>query len=117
MIDRITAVDIRRYEWEVKPTLFYQMDCRIFTQRVISGEIELDDVDIIIVDPPWSSEKRGKALQQTGISKLPYHLTGINSRSIIQAALKLSRYINKPLLYRYKEPLECEHLLRAVARG
>ena len=115
LIDKRIATDITRYEWEVKPTIFYQMDCRIFVKRVISGEIELGDVDIIVVDPPWSSEKRGKALRQTGISKLPYHLTGINSRSITQAALKLSRHINKPLLYRYKEPLDCEHILRATA--
>jgi hypothetical protein len=115
MIDRIITVDIRRYEWEVRPTKFYQMDCRIFVQRVMSGEIELGDIDVIIIDPPWSSEKRGKALKQIGISKLPYHLTGINSESMIQAALELSRYINKPLLYRYKEPLECEHMLRAMA--
>jgi hypothetical protein len=115
MIDRITAVDIRRYEWEVKPTIFYQMDCVDFVSKVLNKEIELGDVDIIVVDPPWSHEKRGIALKEIGISKLPYHLTGINSRSIIQAALKLSRYTDKPLLYRYKEPLECEHMLRATA--
>jgi hypothetical protein len=115
LIDKIIAVDIRRYEWEVKPTMFYQMNCLEFIGKVLDGEIELDDINIIVTDPPWSHEKRGNIAEETGISKQPYHLMGVNSRSIIQAALKLSKHISKPLLYRYKEPLNCIHLIQALA--
>jgi hypothetical protein len=114
MIGKIVAVDIERYRWEVEPTVFYQMDCRIFVDRVLKGEIYLGDVDIIVVDPPWSSEKRGVRPKRTGISNQPYHMSGINSKSIVQAAIRLSRTLSKPLLYRYKEPLPCRHIIRAV---
>jgi hypothetical protein len=115
LIDKIIAVDIRRYEWEVKPTMFYQMDCLELMGKVLDGEIELGDIDVIVTDPPWSHEKRGVAFKETGISRQPYHLTGINSKSIIQAALELAQALRKLLLYRYKEPLKCEHLLRVAA--
>ena len=115
MIGRIVAVDIRRYEWEVEPTVFYQMDCVDFVSRVLNKEIELGDVDLVVVDPPWSIEKRGVKPRETGISSLPYHMKGVDSRLIIQAALRLSGALSKPLLYRYKEPLPCGHLVQAVA--
>jgi hypothetical protein len=115
MIGRIVAVDIKRYEWEVEPTIFYQMDCRVFVDRVLKGEIELGDVDIVVVDPPWSAEKRGVMAREAGISRQPYHLKGVDSKSIIHAALRLSEALDKPLLYRYREPLPCNHLVLAVA--
>lgn len=115
LIGRIVAVDIRRYEWEVEPTIFYQMDCVDFVSKVLNKETELGDVDVVVVDPPWSHEKRGVAPRRTGISGQPYHLKWVNSRSIIHAALRLSEVLNKPLLYRYKEPLVCNHLVQAVA--
>jgi hypothetical protein len=115
MIGRIIAVDIERHKWEVKPTVFYHMDCRIFVDRVLKGEIELGGVDVIVVDPPWSSEKRGVRPKRTGISSLPYHISGVYSKSIVQAAIRLSRTLGKPLLYRYKEPLACDHLVQVIA--
>ncbi len=115
MIGRIIAVDVTKYKWEVEPTIFYQVDCRIFVNRVLRGEIELGDIDVIVVDPPWSSEKRGAQLRETGISKQPYHLKGVDSRTIVQVALKLSQALGKPLMYRYKEPLPCKHLVKAIA--
>jgi hypothetical protein len=115
MIGRIIAVDIEKHRWEVEPTIFYQMDCVDFVSRVLNKEIELGDVDVVVVDPPWSSEKRGVAPRRTGISEQPYHLKWANSRSIIHAALRLSEALNKPLLYRYREPLPCSRLVQAVA--
>jgi hypothetical protein len=115
MIGRIIAVDIEKHRWEIEPTVFYQMDCRVFVNRVLRGEIELGGVDVIVVDPPWSSEKRGVRPRRTGISSLPYHITGVYSKSIVQASIRLSRALSKPLLYRYKEPLPCSHLIQAVA--
>jgi hypothetical protein len=115
MIGRIVAVDIRKHEWEVEPTIFYQMDCRVFVDKVLNGEIELGDVDIVVVDPPWSHEKRGVMAREAGISRQPYHLKGTDSKSIIHAALRLSEALGKPLLYRYREPLPCNHLVLAVA--
>jgi hypothetical protein len=115
MIGRIIAVDIKKHEWEVEPTIFYQMDCRVFVNKVLNGEIELGAVDIVVVDPPWSHEKRGVMAREAGISKQPYHSKGVDSKSIIHAALRLSEAFNKPLLYRYKEPLTCSHLVQVVA--
>ena len=68
MIGKIIAVDIERHRWEVEPTIFYQMDCRVFADRVLKGEIELGDIDVVVVDPPWSHEKRGVKPRRTGIS-------------------------------------------------
>jgi hypothetical protein len=115
MIGRIVAVDATRHRWEVRPTTFYQMGCRVFVDKVLNGEIGLGDVDIIVVDPPWSHEKRGVATRETGVSRQPYHLRGVDSRSIIQATVRLAKVLGKPLLYRYREPLPCSHLVLAVA--
>jgi len=115
MIGRIIAVNVTRHRWEVRPTTFYQVDCRVFVEKVLKGEIELGDVDIVVVDPPWSHEKRGVMARETGISRQPYHLRGVDSRSIIQAAVRLSEALSKPLLYRYRELLPCNHLVLAVA--
>ena len=115
MIGRIIAVDIKKHEWEVEPTIFYQMDCRVFVDKVLKGEIGLGDVDIVVVDPPWSHEKRGVMAREAGISRQPYHLKGVDSKSIIHAALRLSEAFNKPLLYRYREPLPCNHMVLVAA--
>jgi hypothetical protein len=109
MIGRIIAVDITKYDWEVEPNIFYLMDCRVFVDMVIRGEIKLGDVDVIVVDPPWSHEKRGVKPRRTGISGQPYHISGVYSKSIVQVAIRLSRALRRPLLYRYKGPLECNH--------
>jgi hypothetical protein len=114
LINKIVAVDIVRYEWEVEPTIFYQMDCRVFAHRVLNGEVDVGKVDVIVVDPPWSAEKRGVKPRETGITGRPYHLPDIDSKSIIYAAMKLSRFLGKPLLYRYKEPLPCKHSVLAA---
>jgi hypothetical protein len=115
MIKKIIAVDITKHNWEVEPTTFYQMDCRVFVDKVLNGEIELGDVDIVVVDPPWSHEKRGVMAREAGISRQPYHLRGVDSKSIIHAALRLSEAFNKPLLYRYREPLPCNHMVLVAA--
>jgi hypothetical protein len=115
MIGRIIAVDVTRHKWEVEPTVFYQMDCRVFVDKALKGEIELGDIDIVVVDPPWSHEKRGAAAGEVGISRQPYHLRGVDSRSIIQATVRLAKVLGKPLLYRYKEPLICKHVIHVVA--
>jgi hypothetical protein len=115
MIGRIVAVDIARHRWEVEPTVFYQMDCRVFVDRALRGEVALGEVDLVVVDPPWSHEKRGVAARETGVSRQPYHMSGVDSRSIVEAAVSLSRALGKPLLYRYREPLHCNHTARAVA--
>lgn len=115
MIGRIIAVDIARHRWEVEPTVFYQMDCRVFVDMALRGETALGDVDLVVVDPPWSHEKRGVAARETGVSRQPYHMAGVDSRSIVDVAALLSRTLGKPLLYRYREPLQCNHIAQAVA--
>jgi hypothetical protein len=115
LINRIIAVDVERYEWEVEPTIFHQMDCRVFVHRVLNGEIGVGVVDVVVVDPPWSAEKHGVKPRETGVALRPYHTSGVDSESIVRAAVKLSRFTSKPLLYRYKEPLPCDHLVQAVA--
>jgi hypothetical protein len=116
-VKQLIGVDIVRHAWEVKPDLFYQMSCQTFVEKVFKGEITLpSSIDLIVVDPPWSHEKRGKAAQGIGISSMPYHLKFVNSRDIISAGERLARHFNTPLLYRYKEPLSCEHIVRAEAK-
>jgi hypothetical protein len=60
-------------------------------------------------------EKRGNIAQQIGISSMPYHLKHVDSKSIIDAALQLAKHLNTLLLYRYKEPLKCKHIIMAKA--
>jgi hypothetical protein len=115
LINRVVAVDIVKHEWEVEPTVFYQMDCRVFACKVLSGEIDVGGVDVIVVDPPWSAEKRGVKPRETGVTHRPYHIYGADSESIIRAAVRLARHTGKPLLYRYKESLPCKHSILAAA--
>jgi hypothetical protein len=115
LVNRIVAVDIVRYEWEVEPTIFHQMDCRVFAHKMLNGEIDVGEVDVIVVDPPWSAEKRGVKPRETGVTHRPYHISGFDSESIIRAAVRLARHAGKPLLYRYKEPLPCRHMVLYAA--
>jgi hypothetical protein len=111
-ISQLIAVDIYKHEWEVKPDTFYQMPCQLFVEKVINGEIALPRTSLVVVDPPWSSEKRGRFPSGTGISNLPYHML-VDSKSIIVYAVRLAKHLNTLLLYRYREPLPCEHVARA----
>ena len=88
------------------------MPCQIFVEKVINGEIALPKPSIVVVDPPWSNEKRGKAPSDTGISNLPYHLKYVDNRSIIVSAMKLAKHLNTLLMYRYHSILPCEHIAR-----
>ena len=116
MIKKIIAVDITKHNWEVEPTTFFLMDCRVFVDKVLNGEIRLeDDIDVIVVDPPWSHEKRGVTPKETGVSKQPYHIKGVDSITLIQAALQLHKALRKPLIYRYKQPLICNHRVLVIA--
>jgi len=88
----------------------------VFVEEVIQGKIPPPSgVDLVVVDPPWSHEKRGRSTQLPRLSRMPYHLKSVNSRSIISAAERLASHLNTPLLYRYKEPLGCKHIVRAEA--
>jgi hypothetical protein len=111
-ISQLIAVDIEKHQWEVKPDIFYQMPCQVFVEKVIKGNIALPKANIVVVDPPWSSEKRGSQPNDVGISSLPYHLKYIDSRSVIVYAVKLAKHLNTLLLYRYCELLRCEHVAR-----
>ncbi|MCC6024534.1 MAG: hypothetical protein LM600_07530 [Thaumarchaeota archaeon] len=115
-IKLLIGVDIVRYAWEIKPDLFYQMPCQMFVDKVLRNEIVLPgSVDLVVIDPPWSHEKRGVFPKKIGISNMPYHLEFVNSRSIINAATRLAKHLNTLLLYRYKEPLSCEHVIKLEA--
>jgi hypothetical protein len=115
-IKQLIAVDIVKHRWEVEPDVFYQMPCQQFVAKVLEGEIALPStIDLVVVDPPWSHEKRGRPPRETGISSMPYHLEFVDNRSIIDAVVLLARHLNAPLLYRYKEPLSCKHIARVEA--
>jgi 23S rRNA U2552 (ribose-2'-O)-methylase RlmE/FtsJ len=109
-IKTLIAVDIIKHDWEIKPNIFYNMSCIDFVNNVIENKMKFEKIDIIVVDPPWSSEKRGYFPKRIGISNMPYHMK-INSKSIIDAAIKLSHFLAAPLLYRYKKHLSCNHIL------
>lgn len=113
-IRKLIAVDIYRHEWEVKPDVFHQMPCQYFTTGVIENKIQIPPVDLIVVDPPWNREKRGKTTVDVGIARMPYHMY-VNSTYIIYTGVKLARHLNTLLLYRYKEPLSCKHVLNVRA--
>ena len=111
-ISQLIAVDIEKHEWEVKPDIFYQMPCQLFVEKVVKREISLPRTSLVVVDPLWSIEKRGRFPSGTGVSSLPYHIKYVDSRSIIVYALRLAKHLNTLLLYRYREPLPCEHVAR-----
>jgi len=102
----IVGVDIARHEWEVEPDEFYLGSSIDFVDDIISGRKTIVEPDVIVVDPPWSHEKRGRMPSGLGISSMPYHMRGISSREIIGAANRLRKHYGVPLIYRYKEPLE-----------
>jgi hypothetical protein len=113
-ITRLVGVDIIKHPWEVVPDEFYLMSSEAFVCKVLRGEIKLERPDLIVVDPPWSSTKRGVAAKGLGISNLPYHVRA-NPNTIIWAATKLASSFRSPLLYRYCRPLPYQHLVAAVA--
>ena len=100
----IVGVDIERHEWEVEPCEFIHMDAREYVDRILRGEASIGRVDAVVVDPPWSSEKRGQMPRRTGISGMPYHMP-VKSRVIVDAAARLAGILGVPLVYRYKEEL------------
>jgi len=115
-IKQIIAVDIAKYSWEVAPTVFYEMPCQVFVEKIIKNEIALPgNIDLVVVDPPWSHEKRGVVPKDVGYAMMPYHLKHVDSKSIIDATLQLARHLHAPLLYRYKEPIACDHIIIAKA--
>lgn len=108
----IIGVDIARHEWEVEPDEFHETDARVFVDKLLDNEIELARrPDTIVVDPPWSHEKRGCKPRGLGISSMPYHMKHVKSRELIQAAQQLSQHLGVPLIYRYKEPLPGTNVL------
>jgi hypothetical protein len=114
LISKLVGVDVVRYDWEVVPDVFYQMDCRVFVSKVLRGELSIEP-DLIVVDPPWSHEKRGVMARKIGISNMPYHIKDIDSTTIINTAVKLAKHYSVPLLYRYKEALNYNHIILAEA--
>jgi len=113
-IKTLIGVDIIKHNWETKPDVFYNMPCEKFVRDVIENKIKLEKLDIIVVDPPWSFEKRRSIKDYVFYSKLPYHMN-ISSMPIIYFSMKLSKHLSTPLLYRYKEHLTCKHVLKADA--
>lgn len=93
----IIGVDIEKHEWEVAPSEFHQMDMRQFNANV--------DVDVVVVDAPWSHEKRGVAPKYTGISNMPYHMKGVSSIELTEHAIAIAKKLGVPLIYKYKEPI------------
>jgi hypothetical protein len=98
------------HEWKVKPDMFYQMPCQYFVSEIVEGKIQVLIIDLVVVDPPWNKEKRGLPSIPVAIAKMPYHMY-VNSAYIIHTGVRLARHLNTLLLYRYRERLECKHLI------
>jgi len=98
----IIGVDIARHEWEVPPAEFYLTDARYFNQPV--------EADVVVVDPPWSAEKRGVMARHTGISALPYHMPA-KPEQLIRAARSTAHRLRVPLIAKYYKPVEPASLL------
>jgi len=112
-IDLLIAVDVTRHDWEVRPDIFLNVDAVTLIHRMLDGYYL--PFSLIVVDPPWSKEKRGKASSQLGISSMPYHVHAKPSETIINEALALAEKRHVPLLYRYKQKLPCNHMVYARA--
>jgi hypothetical protein len=112
-IGTLVAVDIYRHDWEVEPDVFYQMTCQEFTSRVIRGEIELPRADLVVVDPPWDTLRRGLS-GVPGLARMPYHMYA-RPLNIIHAGMALAKHMNTLLVYRYKELLRCNHIITVRA--
>jgi hypothetical protein len=112
-IDLLIGVDVIKYGWEVKPDIFLNVDAVTLIHRMLDGFYL--PFNLIVVDPPWSREKRGKASSQLGISSMPYHVRSKPSETIINKALTLAEKRHVPLLYRYKQKLPCNHMVYARA--
>jgi hypothetical protein len=113
-IKELVGVDIVKHDWEVTPDKFYLMDCRKFVSQVIKGMIQVNKPDLIVVDPPWSSEKRGRFPRSTGVSNMPYHMN-TDSKLIIRVAVELAKHLNTSLLYRYSDMLNYEHIIHVIS--
>jgi hypothetical protein len=113
-IETLIAVDILKHDWEVKPDMFYTMPCQEFVMKVLKGEIELSNIDMVVVDPPWNTRKRGLPTIPIGVLKMPYHMY-VNPDNIIYAGMALAKRLNTLLLYRYKEPLKCNRIIDVKA--
>jgi len=112
-IDLLIAVDVTRHDWEVRPDIFLNVDAVTLIHRMLDGYYL--PFSLIVVDPPWSKEKRGKASSQLGMSSMPYHVHAKPSETIINEALALAEKRHVPLLYRYKQKLPCNHMVYARA--
>jgi len=100
----IIAIDPYRHEWEVEPDEYHQVTAAEYVDSIVNGGRGIT-LDVIVVDPPWSHEKRGRSPRYTGISSMPYHQRGVRSYDIISSALDLRKHYGVPLIYRYKEPI------------
>jgi len=98
----IIGVDIVKHRWEVEPDVFIQKDCRKLS---IDEVRQYGKIDIVVVDPPWSHEKRGKVSYMVSVSKLPYHIPGTEPYQIIYAATRIAREFGAPLIARFMEPI------------
>jgi len=104
----ITAVDVEKHKWEVEPNVFYQMRAQEFVNKVIGKSIELGEIDVVVVDPPWDALKRGKIKYNIRLAARPYRFSE-NPESIINAALLIVKSLGKPLMYKYMRVIECKH--------
>jgi len=112
-IKQLIAVDIQRLDWEVCPDIFYQMDLRVFVKKALDGELNIDSADLVVVDPPWSVEKRGTD-KLSSIKNLQHYTIAAPSQSLIWSAAALAKHLQAPLLYRYKELINCNHIIKVI---
>jgi hypothetical protein len=113
-INMLIGVDILRHDWEVKPDVFYTMSCQEFTAKVLKGEMQPPRADLIVVDPPWDTTKRGLSTVPIRLLEMPYHMY-VKPSDIVYTAMVLSKHLRIPLLYRYREPLKCNKVIDARA--
>jgi len=99
----IVGVDVARHRWEVEPDVFIQKDCR---ELSIDEVKQYGDIDVVVVDPPWSHTKRGKVSNEASYSKMPFHIPGVDPYQIIYAATRITRELGAPLIARFAEPIQ-----------
>ena len=92
----IIGVDIEKHGWEVEPDIFIN-DTMFAAEKYVN----INNIDLIVVDPPWDNYRRGYGLY-IKMKKLDrYRNAFLDPKIYIYKALQLSRKYNKTLLYKY----------------
>ncbi|MEM0061148.1 MAG: hypothetical protein QXW80_02785 [Candidatus Micrarchaeia archaeon] len=104
-LDVLAASDVKKWNWIVKPDLFFQFNVFHLYSLLVKEKIKfpLRKVDVVVVDPPrWKRSNYNRR-------KMYNFLVG-TPQSIIQFAGKIAKLLSSPyLLVHYDKVLDVEN--------